>query len=580
MDKPVLNSFSPVIIPSIHQYQSYLPNAFDNSLTLLEKVNKVIKALESLGQVSNDVIEQWNNVMLWITTTGLDDSVLKRLDELIADGTLNNLINQTLFSELNESRNDIMKTPYTFGFSSGIQDNTDNLQNALNNSNRFKFPKGDYFINQTLELTNPIIIEGDGKDSCIKVNSNQLADGTRLHFKDIDGIVIRNIRVTDTNQVLGRYNVYGAISFENCKNILLDNVIVENTNGAGIHGIKCENVVIQNCTVQNTFADGIHFQRGSKNVKLINNIVVDNQDDCLAFVSQDYEGYGNCDGFEAYNNKLGSNKVTGSGICCDGSINIKIHDNTIIDTLLSGVRINPFTENGQTQTSYPANVEIYDNTIWGTGTSPNNGNKSGIAVSLTNNVSIKDNRLSSVKGGIFATGCEGEIEVKNNLIREITDRALWITAQTTKNTYNRMTIKDNVCYNIDNDGMYVDGGSDKSLFTEIRGNVFQNINRLYSGGKYGYYVNNTKYVVYENNVVLTETNIINYLNADLVVRKNNLPVDASDIVNIGSAKHTYSGNAPDNGSGSLGDVCWNWNPATGVLCWVNNGSTWQPVNIN
>jgi hypothetical protein len=101
MTKPIVTAYSPVEIPSIQRYTRYLPTAFDESLSILQKLNKVIKALESLGEVSTDVITQWNTVMQWIEAEGLNESAEVAVQELIADGTIGNLINDGLLGSVN-----------------------------------------------------------------------------------------------------------------------------------------------------------------------------------------------------------------------------------------------------------------------------------------------------------------------------------------------------------------------------------------------------------------------------------------------------------------------------------------------
>jgi hypothetical protein len=100
MTKPILTTFSPVEIPSIHRYKKYLPTAFDESLSILQKLNKVIKSLEALGEVSTDVVAQWNTLMQWIEDSGLEESATTVLNEMIADGTIGDLINNGLLNNL------------------------------------------------------------------------------------------------------------------------------------------------------------------------------------------------------------------------------------------------------------------------------------------------------------------------------------------------------------------------------------------------------------------------------------------------------------------------------------------------
>jgi lysophospholipase L1-like esterase len=102
MTKPIINAFTPIEVPSIQRYKSYLPNAFDETLTILQKVNKVIKTLELLGEVSADVVAQWNEVMSWVMDEGLTESVIEKINAMVEDGSLADVINEDVFQELND----------------------------------------------------------------------------------------------------------------------------------------------------------------------------------------------------------------------------------------------------------------------------------------------------------------------------------------------------------------------------------------------------------------------------------------------------------------------------------------------
>lgn len=101
MEKPIINSFSPLTALSIQPYEAYLPVAFDDQMTMLQKVNKMIVYCNQIGKLTNEVVAQWNDVMEWIMNDGLSDAVITRLNELIADGTLAQIINEEIFGELN-----------------------------------------------------------------------------------------------------------------------------------------------------------------------------------------------------------------------------------------------------------------------------------------------------------------------------------------------------------------------------------------------------------------------------------------------------------------------------------------------
>lgn len=82
----------------IQKYERYLPTAFDESMTLLEKMNKIINYLNETGELVNGVIEKWVEVMDWVLNEGLSEAVIERLDEMVADGTFDTIINKQLLN--------------------------------------------------------------------------------------------------------------------------------------------------------------------------------------------------------------------------------------------------------------------------------------------------------------------------------------------------------------------------------------------------------------------------------------------------------------------------------------------------
>lgn len=99
MNKPVLTKFETFAINTLQMYDSYLPNAFDESLTILQKMNKLIEYLNRMGLLMNDVVEQWNEVMEWVMNDGLTDAVSDKLDQMVEDGTLARILAQLMLQE-------------------------------------------------------------------------------------------------------------------------------------------------------------------------------------------------------------------------------------------------------------------------------------------------------------------------------------------------------------------------------------------------------------------------------------------------------------------------------------------------
>ena len=84
----------------LQKYERYLPTAFDESMSILEKINKVINYLQEYGELTEDMIGKWNEVYRWIENEGIDESVLMRVEDLIQDGTISELINEKIFDSL------------------------------------------------------------------------------------------------------------------------------------------------------------------------------------------------------------------------------------------------------------------------------------------------------------------------------------------------------------------------------------------------------------------------------------------------------------------------------------------------
>ena len=109
MNKP--NLIHSMQIPPIrfHNRERYLPTAFDDSLSILEKINRVIQYLYEYSEVTDKMLENWNEVYSWVMNDGLDSMVGDRLREWLDDGTFYRIINETIFTELNNKVDGVIK---------------------------------------------------------------------------------------------------------------------------------------------------------------------------------------------------------------------------------------------------------------------------------------------------------------------------------------------------------------------------------------------------------------------------------------------------------------------------------------
>jgi lysophospholipase L1-like esterase len=100
MTKPELTSFSSITPLIIQQYEKYLPTAFDDSLTHLEKMNKIMDTLNQIGILSNSVTAKWNEVNEWLLNEGISDEVDQHFQKYVDDGTFEGLINGSILADL------------------------------------------------------------------------------------------------------------------------------------------------------------------------------------------------------------------------------------------------------------------------------------------------------------------------------------------------------------------------------------------------------------------------------------------------------------------------------------------------
>lgn len=70
------------------RYTHYLPTAYNNSLTILEKMNKIIEHLNLNDDVTLNTIDLLDDVLDTITEEGINSNVERKVAEMLEDGTL------------------------------------------------------------------------------------------------------------------------------------------------------------------------------------------------------------------------------------------------------------------------------------------------------------------------------------------------------------------------------------------------------------------------------------------------------------------------------------------------------------
>lgn len=149
MTKPVVTSYAELAPLIVQHYERYLPSAFDDSLTMLQKLNKVFEYCNQVGLITNGVLKQWNEVMEWVLGDGLYFELNKLLGELVENGTFDNIFNSVVLKgSYILTGSGIDATGQTV--STGVQTFFDNV--AQNGGGTIEIPFGLYRFNSNLKI--------------------------------------------------------------------------------------------------------------------------------------------------------------------------------------------------------------------------------------------------------------------------------------------------------------------------------------------------------------------------------------------------------------------------------------------
>lgn len=215
--------------------------------TLQDLLSNMCALLNMVVDNVNEYNEIVNALKKWIEEEGLQNAVDKKLEEMINDGTFDNIINQKIFGDLqslvNQNEKRILNlinvdVVVDYEFIDG-EDNTDKfikLFNELKSNTRINIPKGEYQIILTDKILTKV---SNGYALIFKENLENVTIGG-------DGLItIDTSRCTLKNWV---------INFYNCKNMCLDNFRIK-----GDYESKL------NVTVRDSFPNGIYFEK-SENI--------------------------------------------------------------------------------------------------------------------------------------------------------------------------------------------------------------------------------------------------------------------------------------------------------------------------
>lgn len=275
------------------KYERYLPTAFDNSLSLLEKIDKVIEFLNVVIETTNkigeyveektneqdnkirDLRNEFENLKEYLLNGGLENDVVKVLNQWLADGTLADVINNEVFSmKADKTYVDNMENLFNRKFDDlGVNivdygaipteksynfDNTSIIQGVFDNLKKGQkviIPEGTYMISNLKLEKDDVSIEcfgalsqfqnsngvalqiGKDKEPSYRVSGNiNLRKQTRNWAQQNVGLMVRNMNeailtidvhdYTDNVIILGdeqgcSYNSFTIVNLKNGRNNLL-----------------------------------------------------------------------------------------------------------------------------------------------------------------------------------------------------------------------------------------------------------------------------------------------------------------------------------------------------------------------
>jgi hypothetical protein len=179
MEFSSLKSLSKVYPLLVKKYETFIPDMTEQDI--VTKINSLIVYLNNIGKLSNDTATQWNNVMKWILSDGLTESVDKKIVELVSTGQFAELLELALDAlniKTNERLNgfetalngkvtkgEIVVNVKDYGAKGdGTTDDTTSIQNAIesikNVGGVIYFPAGSYKVTSTLMLYVGVSIKG------------------------------------------------------------------------------------------------------------------------------------------------------------------------------------------------------------------------------------------------------------------------------------------------------------------------------------------------------------------------------------------------------------------------------------
>jgi hypothetical protein len=267
MTVPTMNKLSTVFPIMIEKYEQFIPNI--EGMGVPDKINTIIQYLNRIGKLSNDVVSDWNKVMVWVMDEGLNDSVIAKVDDLIAKGTFDDLLNG-MFDDINNANtafqttvNSSLAESATSITSKGAKSDGSNsltpILDTIASTKEVLVPSGEFTITNELGIITPVTI--NGKKGSKITNTNTTASGDlKINSDDVS---LENFELNGMSTVQGLYTA----SVKRFK--IRRSKITSAKHGIHINAANVEDVEITNSEI-NADSYGILTNSNAKNSKNLN----------------------------------------------------------------------------------------------------------------------------------------------------------------------------------------------------------------------------------------------------------------------------------------------------------------------
>lgn len=238
--------------------QQVLPTVYDDSLSFYELVNKVVEKLNEVIKTSNEYFAQ-----------DISITIRNKMVEWKDDGTLEQIINEAIFDDLNTQLTKVQDYLEGIGVNvkesgakgDGVTDDTVAIQTAINSGKVVFFPEGTYKTTGSLQTAfEGQVLYGSGLKSVI-VNDSLMSSDVSQKKNTINvlhkNVQIRNLTLEGNQQLDGAleksstgHNIYfsGAVDFNGLvENVLIKNGYVGVTVENGAYNVNFRNLEVWNC---------------------------------------------------------------------------------------------------------------------------------------------------------------------------------------------------------------------------------------------------------------------------------------------------------------------------------------------